>query len=102
MLSDSVCYQHLILPLADTQHNRAPKGNFLNKKFFKSRFDILEFYGNAQHNHPLTKLSAKQFEINVDVDQQHLLTKTLFSQKSFIHSLLDYWIIFVSYDISWS
>ena len=44
-------------------------------------------------NHPLTKLSAKQFEINVDVDQQHLLTKTLFSQKSFIHSLLDYWII---------
>ena len=53
-------------------------------------------------NHPLTKLSAKQFEINVDVDQQHLLTKTLSSQKSFIHSLLDYWIIFVSYDISWS
>ena len=25
-------------------------------------------------NHPLTKLSAKPFEINVDVDQQHLLT----------------------------
>ena len=35
-------------------------------------------------NHPLTKLSAKQFEINVDVDQQHLLNKTLSSQKSFI------------------
>ena len=53
-------------------------------------------------NHPLTKLSAKQFEINVDVDQQHLLTKTLSSQKSFIHPLLDYWIIFVSCNISWS
>ena len=53
-------------------------------------------------NHPLTKLSAKQSEINVDVYQQHLLTKILSSQKSFIHSLLDYWIIFVSYDISWS
>ena len=49
MLSDSVCYQHLILPLADKQHNRAPKGNFLNKIFFKSRFDILEYYGNDQH-----------------------------------------------------
>ena len=31
-----------------------------------------------------------------------MLTKTLSSQKIFIHSLLDYWIIFVSYDISWS
>ena len=69
MLSDSVCYQHLILPLADKQHNRAPKDNFFNKIFFKSRFDILEYYGNDQHQPSTDQVVCKTILINVDVDQ---------------------------------